>query len=71
MVVRGAWERVSVYLPIILMGFIALGTYWLARNTPALGVAQQQPAATMTAPACRYGLLPFGVRFAVMARSRS
>ena len=46
MVVRGAWERVSVYLPIILMGFIALGTYWLARNTPALGVAQQQPAAT-------------------------
>lgn len=30
----GAWESASVYLPIILMGFMALGTYWLARNTP-------------------------------------
>jgi lipopolysaccharide export system protein LptC len=33
--VRGAWDQVSIYLPIILMGLIALGTYWLARNTPA------------------------------------
>jgi lipopolysaccharide export system protein LptC len=32
--VRGAWERISIYLPIILMGLMALGTYWLARNTP-------------------------------------
>lgn len=31
---RGAWERASVYLPIILMGILALGTYWLASNTP-------------------------------------
>ena len=31
---RGAWERVSVYLPVILMGILALGTYWLASNTP-------------------------------------
>jgi lipopolysaccharide export system protein LptC len=34
--VRAAWERVTVYLPIILMGLMALGTYWLARNTPGL-----------------------------------
>ena len=34
--VRGLWERASVYLPIILMGLMALGTYWLARNTPML-----------------------------------
>jgi lipopolysaccharide export system protein LptC len=34
---RGGWESVSVYLPIILMGVIALGTYWLARNTPSFG----------------------------------
>jgi lipopolysaccharide export system protein LptC len=31
---RGAWDQVSIYLPIILMGLLALGTYWLARNTP-------------------------------------
>jgi lipopolysaccharide export system protein LptC len=35
--VRGAWESLAVYLPIILMGVLALGTYWLARNTPVLG----------------------------------
>lgn len=29
-----AWDRVSIYLPVILMGLLALGTYWLARNTP-------------------------------------
>ena len=27
------WDRVSIYLPIMLMGLLALGTYWLARNT--------------------------------------
>jgi lipopolysaccharide export system protein LptC len=43
--VRGAWESLSVYLPIILMGVLALGTYWLARNTPVLGpVEAQRPA---------------------------
>jgi len=33
-----AWDRVSIYLPVILMGLLALGTYWLARTTP--GAAQ-------------------------------
>lgn len=33
-IARGAWDQVSIYLPIILMGLMALGTYWLARNTP-------------------------------------
>jgi lipopolysaccharide export system protein LptC len=28
-----AWDRLSIYLPVILMGLLALGTYWLARNT--------------------------------------
>jgi lipopolysaccharide export system protein LptC len=31
---RAGWDFASVYLPVILMGLIALGTYWLARNTP-------------------------------------
>ncbi len=32
--VRRAADRLMVYLPVILMGLVALGTYWLARNTP-------------------------------------
>jgi len=32
---RRLWDRLAVYLPVILMGLMALGTYWLARNTPA------------------------------------
>jgi lipopolysaccharide export system protein LptC len=31
---RAAWDRVSLYLPILLMGVLALGTYWLVRSTP-------------------------------------
>jgi lipopolysaccharide export system protein LptC len=42
--VRGGWERLTVYLPIILMAVIALGTYWLARNTPTLGLVEAPPA---------------------------
>lgn len=42
---RGAWDQVSIYLPIILMGLMALGTYWLARNTPVFSLPDaQQPA---------------------------
>ena len=37
---RGAWDQLSIYLPIILMGTMALGTYWLARNTPVFGLPQ-------------------------------
>jgi lipopolysaccharide export system protein LptC len=32
---RRAWDRVTIYLPVILMGVLAMGTYWLARNTPS------------------------------------
>lgn len=35
--VRAAWDRISIYLPLILMALLALGTYWLVRNTPMLG----------------------------------
>ncbi len=31
---RAAWDRASLYLPIVLMGVLALGTYWLVRSTP-------------------------------------
>ena len=36
-ILRSVWERLSIYLPVILMGVLALGSYWLVRNTPALG----------------------------------
>lgn len=32
--VRRAWEGASLYLPVILMGLLALGTWWLVRNAP-------------------------------------
>ena len=38
-----AWERLSLYLPVILMGLLALGTYWLVRNTPLLAPPEQAP----------------------------
>jgi lipopolysaccharide export system protein LptC len=40
-----AWDRITIYLPVILMGLLALGTYWLARNTPSLApaVAERPP----------------------------
>ncbi|WP_295540210.1 LPS export ABC transporter periplasmic protein LptC [uncultured Pseudacidovorax sp.] len=31
-----AFDRLSMYLPIILTGLLALGTYWLVRNAPDL-----------------------------------
>ena len=30
----GWWDRVSIYVPLFMMGVLALGTYWLVRNTP-------------------------------------
>jgi lipopolysaccharide export system protein LptC len=32
-----AWDRITIYLPVILMAVLALATYWLARTTPAMG----------------------------------
>jgi lipopolysaccharide export system protein LptC len=32
--VRRLWDRASVYLPIVLMGVLALTTYWLVRTAP-------------------------------------
>ena len=36
------WDRVSIYLPVLLMGALALGTYWLVRNSPVF--AAPEPA---------------------------
>ena len=42
-ILRQGWERFSLYLPILLMGLLALGTWWLVRNAPA-------PVAPVAAP---------------------
>lgn len=31
----GLWEQLSLYVPLVMMGLLAVGTYWLVRNTPA------------------------------------
>ena len=30
------WDRLSIYLPILLMGLFAMATFWLIRSTPAV-----------------------------------
>ncbi|MEJ8821928.1 LPS export ABC transporter periplasmic protein LptC [Variovorax humicola] len=37
-------DRVSLYLPIIVAGALALGTYWLVRNAPRLSVPPPKEA---------------------------
>lgn len=31
---RQAWDRVAIYMPLMLMGMLALSSYWLVRSTP-------------------------------------
>jgi lipopolysaccharide export system protein LptC len=28
------WDSMAIYMPLLMMGALALGTYWLVRNTP-------------------------------------
>lgn len=42
---RESWERFLLYFPLVSMGLLASGTYWLVRSTPpADGPAQQRVA---------------------------
>lgn len=39
------WERVSIYLPVLLMAVLAMGTWWLVRHAPkSLQGSVEQPA---------------------------
>ena len=44
---RDGWEGLAMYMPMLLMGVLALGTYWLIRN------AAPPTAAPVTAPVSR------------------
>ena len=39
--VRRAWDRMAVYLPLFLMSIMAMGTYWLVRNTPVIAPPEE------------------------------
>lgn len=41
---RRGWEGMSIYLPVILMGLLALGTWWLVRNAPPPQTPQVEAA---------------------------
>lgn len=40
------WDWASIYLPVVIMAAIALGTYWLVRNAPELALPNTPKAAS-------------------------
>lgn len=40
-VLRRVLDRLSIYLPLILMGFLALGSWWLVRSMPSIVYADE------------------------------
>lgn len=36
------WERLALYLPVVMMGLLALGTYWLVRNATGVPIPESQ-----------------------------
>ncbi|OGB56919.1 MAG: LPS export ABC transporter periplasmic protein LptC [Burkholderiales bacterium RIFOXYD2_FULL_59_8] len=42
---RDWMDQITLYLPVLLMGLLALATYWLVRSTPTL--PQRSPAASV------------------------
>jgi lipopolysaccharide export system protein LptC len=39
----GGWDRMAMYMPLVMMGLLALGTYWLARNNPGFSAPEATP----------------------------
>jgi lipopolysaccharide export system protein LptC len=42
--VRRVFDRLAVYLPLLLMGLMAMTSYWLVRNTPKLSEVEVEVA---------------------------
>ena len=34
------WDRTAIYMPLVMMGALASGTYWLVRNTPTFSAPE-------------------------------
>ncbi len=43
-ILRKLIGRATLYLPVAMMGLLALGSWWLARNTPSIAVAAPEQA---------------------------
>lgn len=43
---RRIWEQITIYLPLVMMGLLALGTWWLVRNAPKPEAQPQQREVT-------------------------
>lgn len=54
-----AWERITLYLPLVLMGLLALATWWLVRSAPQ-ALQPEPPAAAAHEP--DYFMRDFSVR---------
>ena len=64
------WDRITIYLPVILMGVLALATYWLARTTPGAGTGPSAVQAAKHEP--DYFLHNFSIKsFEANGRLRS
>lgn len=46
-----AWEQLALYLPVLMMGLLAGGTYWLVRNAPG---APPAPTAAVISQSADY-----------------
>jgi lipopolysaccharide export system protein LptC len=57
--IRAWWDRLSLYLPVLLMGMLAMATYWLVRSTPPPG---QPQAAVVPGHEPDYFMRRFAVR---------
>lgn len=42
--VRGLLDRLTLYLPVLLMGALAMATYWLVRSTPMVSAPEPMVA---------------------------
>lgn len=43
---RYGWNRLSIYLPVLLMGSLALGSYWIVRLNPTTATTPATPQAS-------------------------
>lgn len=59
-----AWDRIAIYLPIAMMGLMALSTYWLVQNSP-------KPGAPVVNKPVRHGADYFMKNFSVTTFAES
>ena len=56
---RRLWDRTAIYMPVLTMGLLALGTYWLVRNTPLFDAS---PTATQVSHEVDYFMHKFTIK---------